>query len=100
MNRRRSRTRKAPERIGSIVEHLLADHGYLAICREQDVARKWAELVGERIAEATECTRVERGKVYVHVRSASWRNELVYLKQMLLARLRSECSTISDIIFS
>jgi predicted nucleic acid-binding Zn ribbon protein len=96
----RRRKKRVPERIGGIVESLLADRGYLAICREQDVARRWPELVGERIAKATECTRVERGKVYVHVLTASWRNELVYLKQMLLARLRSECSTINDIIFS
>ncbi len=95
-----SKKARAPERIGGIVESLLAARGYLTICREQDVKRRWDEFVGERVAAVTECTSVERGTVHVRVRTASWRNELVYMKEMLLARLRSECASIKDIIFS
>lgn len=92
--------KSSPQKIGSIVEQVLANSGLLAVCREQDILRRWGELVGDRIAAVTECTRTERGVLYVHVRSAPWRNELVYLKPMLLARVRAECSTIRDIIFS
>jgi len=91
---------RAPERIGSLVESLLAERGYLAICREQDILRRWKELAGERIAAVTECVAVERGVVHVRVQSAPWRNELVYLKPMLLARVRAQCETIRDIIYS
>ena len=92
--------RSSPERMGPILEALLADAGYLAACREQDIVRMWPELVGERIAAATECMSAERGIVHVQVRSAAWRNELMYLKPMLLARLRSQCTTIKDIVFA
>lgn len=94
-----SKKRKTPERIGGIVESLLARHGYLATCREQDIVRRWDDLVGERIAQVTSCVGVEEGVVRVRVESAAWRNELVYLKEMLLARLRTECNTIKDICF-
>ncbi len=95
-----SRQSRPPERIGDIVKAVLADRGYLTVCREQDVQRRWPELVGDRIAAVTECTGVDHGKVLVRVRSASWRNELVYLKTMLLAKLKSECASIKDIIIT
>jgi predicted nucleic acid-binding Zn ribbon protein len=90
---------RAPEPIGSLLDALLAEHGYLAICKEQDILLRWKELAGERIAAVTECTTVERGVVHVRVQSAPWRNELVYLKPMLLARLRAQCEGIKDIVY-
>jgi len=96
MNRRTS----APEPIGGLVESLLSSSGYLAVCREHDVVRRWSELAGDRIANATECTSVERGVVSVRVRSAAWRNELIYLKPMLLSRLKAQCPSITDIVFT
>jgi predicted nucleic acid-binding Zn ribbon protein len=96
VNRRGS----SPEQIGGLVESLLADSGYLAVCREHDIVRRWAELAGDRIAAATECQSVERGVVRVRVHSAPWRNELMYLKPMLLSRLKANCATITDIVFS
>ncbi len=94
------RRQSGPEQIGGLVESLLADSGYLAVCREHDVVRRWEELAGQRIAAATECCSVERGVVRVRVYSAAWRNELMYLKPMLLSRLKAECSSITDIIFT
>jgi predicted nucleic acid-binding Zn ribbon protein len=91
--------KSAPERIGAIVESLLADRGYLSVCKEQDVVRRWSELAGAAIAAATQCERVERGVLYVRVPSSSWRQELVYLKPTLLARVRGECKSITDIVF-
>ncbi len=91
---------RAPQRIGGIVESVLAEHGYLTICREHDILRRWGELVGERIAGVTECSRVENGTLYVRVKSAAWRSELVYLKETLLAKLRAECASIHEIVFS
>jgi predicted nucleic acid-binding Zn ribbon protein len=95
-----NRKRRPPERIGAIVESILAERGYLSICKEQEAVRRWPDFVGERLAAVTECTGAERGVLYVRVRSAAWRNELPYLKEELLANVRKECNSIRDIVFS
>jgi predicted nucleic acid-binding Zn ribbon protein len=95
-----TKRRRSPEAIGKILESLLAERGYLTMCKEQEVQRRWAQIVGERIAAVTECTGVEQGVVYVRVSSAAWRNELAYLKETLLAKLRAECKTIQELVLS
>ena len=90
-----------PRRIGSLVEEILAESGYLTICKEYDIVRKWPVIVNGRFAEETSCERVENGILYVKVFSAPWRQEAVYRKRDLLKRIRKEfgCSTIKDIVF-
>jgi predicted nucleic acid-binding Zn ribbon protein len=93
--------RKEPRLIGSLVDEILAESGYLTICREYDVVRKWPSVAGGRFAEMTTCERVENGILYVKVLSAPWRQEAVYRKADLLDRIRKElgCPTIKDIVF-
>jgi predicted nucleic acid-binding Zn ribbon protein len=95
-----SRTR-APETIGSIIEAKLRELGYLAPVRELDVVRRWKELVGDRIAKVTDCSRVDNGVLYVRVASASWRQEISYIKPHILDTIKKEtpCNSIRDIVF-
>ncbi len=90
-----------PEKIGSIVDSLLGERGYLVICKELGVVRAWSSIVGERLAQVTECTRTEQGTLFVRVNSAAWRQEISYMKQLLLSKIRTEtgCTTIKDIVF-
>jgi predicted nucleic acid-binding Zn ribbon protein len=92
--------RRYPQKIGSIVENFLSEYGYLTACKEQDVARQWPEIVGERVAAVSVCQRTERGVLYVRVTSAAWRHELVYMKGEILARVHQRCDSIVDIVFS
>jgi len=93
--------KSAPEKIGAIVESVLSERGYLTVCRELGVVRAWPSIVGEALSAMTECTRVERGILYVQVASAPWRQEIVFMKQRLLHKIRKEtsCTTIKDIVF-
>jgi predicted nucleic acid-binding Zn ribbon protein len=93
--------RTRPEKLGSVVATVLAERGYLSVCREYDVMRSWRGIVGDRVAAATECTNVENGTLYVRVTSAAWRQEISYLKQEILASIRQKtsCTTIRDIVF-
>jgi predicted nucleic acid-binding Zn ribbon protein len=92
---------RAPETIGSIIETMLGQRGYLSACRELDVVRSWPALVGERIAAVTECSRVDSGVLYVRVSSASWRQEISYIKHHILETIRKKtpCNSIRDIVF-
>jgi hypothetical protein len=90
-----------PEKIGAIVDSLLGERGYLVICREMGVVRAWPALVGDRLAQVTECTRSDQGTLFVRVTSAPWRQEISFMKQLLLSKIRTEtgCTTIKDIVF-
>lgn len=92
--------RRYPQKIGPIVETFLSEHGYLTACKEQDVARQWPDIVGERVAAVSDCQRTERGVLYVRVDSASWRHELTYMKREILVKVRERCDSITDIVFS
>ena len=89
----------APQKIGSIVESFLSDRGYLTICRENQAVGEWPRIVGEEVARVTRCDRVEAGTLYVRVESAPWRQELSYMKGLILDKVRAECATIKEIVF-
>lgn len=93
--------KKQPELIGNLIDSILQERGYLSICKEWDVVAKWPVIVGEKIASVTECTRMEDGRLYVKVSSSSWRNEIVFLKDEIIKKIRKEtdCSTLYDIVF-
>ena len=90
-----------PEKIGNVLESFLQERGYAAICKEYDAVARWKQIAGEKIANETECTGVENGKLFVKVSCASWRHELVYMKKHLIESISREtgCDTIKDIIF-
>jgi predicted nucleic acid-binding Zn ribbon protein len=93
--------KRAPETIGSIIDAVLGERGYLTPCRELDVVRRWPEIVGKKIAGVTECGRVENGVLYVRVASASWRQEICYIKSHILDTIKKEtpCTSIRDVVF-
>lgn len=90
-----------PKKIDSIVGNVLSQRGYLKICKEYDVITQWESIVGEKIADVTECSKVENGVLYVRVKNSSWRNELVYLKATIIKNIiiHTDCSSIKDIVF-
>lgn len=92
---------KIPEKIENIVDNILSERGYYSICKEYEAISKWKEIVGDRISEISNCDRIENGILYVKVSSASWRNELVYLKNQIIRQIKkeTECTTIKDIVF-
>jgi len=90
---------RTPQKIGTVVEALLARHGYLAVCREHEVIRRWPEIAGAAIARVSVCTAVENGTARVRVCSAAWRQELSYMKTALLANIRGISESVTDIVF-
>lgn len=92
---------RSPETIGSIVNAVLAERGYLAPVREWGVVNAWPRIVGEKLASVTECSRVETGVLFVRVASSSWRQEISYVKKQILDSIRREtpCTSINDIVF-
>lgn len=93
--------KRMPHKLGNIINSVLSERGYLIPCLEAEILVKWPSIVGERIAQVTECNDVRDGVVYVHVFSSSWRQEISFLKKEIIAKIKKEtrCKTINDIIF-
>jgi hypothetical protein len=92
--------KKYPEKIDSILDTVLQERGYLSICKEYDVISQWKDIVGDKVASVTQCDRIENGTLFIRVTSASWRQEIVYLKKLLLEKIRSksDCKSIKNIV--
>ncbi len=92
---------RPPQKLGTILDNVLSQKGYLSACREAEVVHKWPQLVGDRIASVTSCTESTNGVLYVRVQSSPWRQELSFLKQRILAELKqkTKCASIRDIVF-
>jgi hypothetical protein len=93
--------RETPQKIGPILEDVLAEKGYLTICKEYSLVQKWDRIVDEKFAAVSKCEKVENGVLYVKVASAPWRQEAAYYKQNIISRIHNEfgCPTIKDIVF-
>jgi|WetSurMetagenome_2_1015567.scaffolds.fasta_scaffold10627_2 hypothetical protein len=96
-----AKKKEEPQPIGAIVNEVLSQRGYLSVCKEYGIVRKWPSIAPRNLALESRCERIEDGILYVKVASAPWRQEAVYLKEMLLRRIQKEegCPTIKDIVF-
>ena len=93
--------KRKPQKLGDILRSVLSERGYLKQCLEAEIISQWPDIVGEKIADVTECTDVRNGIMYVKVSSSSWRNEISFLKKEIMDKIKKEtrCKTIKDIIF-
>ena len=66
-----------------------------------EILDRWPGIVGTQIANVTTADHIEGDKLFVRVTLATWRNELVFLKQELIRRINEEMKEeiIQDIIF-
>ncbi len=87
----------APARLGDLlvgVEAFMAKKTGAAISREE-----WRALVGERVANRTRVGRLNRGLLTLHVATSAWSNELSFLKQDILFRLKASGKQVRDLRF-
>ncbi len=93
--------KQTPQKLGDILSSVLAKRGYLTPSYEAEIKREWPSLVGEKIAEVSECTEMRGGVLYVRVSVASWRQELSFLKKEILKKIKEKtrCKSINEIIF-
>ena len=58
--------------------------------QKQNIASIWAAVLGSTIAHYTNSIRLEKKTLYVSISSAALRNELVYEKEKLIAKINKE----------
>ena len=67
--------------IGSIIKEWLRANGLEEKVQQKDVPNYWVEIVGEAVAKHAEIERIDKGKMFVKVTSAVWRNEIALRRE-------------------
>ncbi len=96
------RTSQGPKQIGTGITAVLETLGIDEKVKRYEVFDRWAETVGEQIARVTKPEYITPdGKLFVRVSRATWRNELLFLKKDLIARIKTmmKQEVVQDIIF-
>ncbi len=90
-----------PRPIGDGLAAAIEELGLGIGIRRVELLERWPEIVGEQIARVTQALRVNRRTLFVHVSNPSWRNELVFLKKDLIAKLNGamKADMLDDIVF-
>lgn len=90
-----------PEKIGNVILKTLNRMGFAERLQRQTAVMRWEEIVGDTIAAETEALRIEGSTLVIRVHRAAWRQQLTYLKEGLLVKLKAELGedSIKDIRF-
>jgi predicted nucleic acid-binding Zn ribbon protein len=88
------------ELIGQILNKYLTDLGIYKPIKSYKALNLWHEVVGEKISKVTEPERLSDGKMFVKVKNASWRNELVFHKRDIIDKINRAVgsSVVKDIV--
>ena len=79
-----------PQLIEQAMGRLIANHGWEVDLRVQGVFGRWAELVGEEIADHCTPESFDDGRLVVRTDSTAWATQLKLLAPALVRRLNEE----------
>lgn len=89
-----------PKSLDSVLATVLRELGVGRRIKQLKALDIWAEVVGKQIADATNAERIDGGKLVIRVSKAPWRNELLFLKKEIIAKLNKALGeeVVKDII--
>jgi predicted nucleic acid-binding Zn ribbon protein len=76
---RRAKRSAEPQGIGSVLEELAVGRSLAAGLALGRLARRWRDVVGERLAEESAPLRLDGGLLLVRVSSAAWATQVTFL---------------------
>jgi predicted nucleic acid-binding Zn ribbon protein len=76
-----------PLPLNDVVRVELAAHGLTDRLREADIWRLWPEVVGQTVAARATPVRIIKGTLTVAVSSGPWKQELTFLRRMMIEKL-------------
>ena len=86
--------------IGKILQNVILDLGIEQPIKSYQALNRWPEVVGKRIADVTEPEKIKNGKIFIKVKTDSWRNEMVFHKKDILKNLNAclGSNVVKDIV--
>jgi len=90
-----------PKHIADILKDLIKDHGWEHSIASRKIPMYWDDILGEKGKDICSIQRFDEGKLFIHVQSAPWRNELSLRKIELINKLNEKIgySLVKEIIF-
>ncbi len=85
--------RQNTKSLGSALAELLSDLGLESNIKRHEVIARWPEIAGQQVAAVSKAVRIEDQTLFVQVASATWRNELFYLKETILQQISRDVGT-------
>ncbi|HEX2896686.1 MAG TPA: DUF721 domain-containing protein [candidate division Zixibacteria bacterium] len=73
-----------PQILSPVIDNVIGNLGLRKRYSGWQIVDQWAEIVGNKIAEATKAQRFEDGILFVKVKNAAWRQELSMQTDSLL----------------
>ena len=77
----------SPQPISRALQELLQHLGIAGRLRQYAVLMSWESIVGEQIARVSVARKIENGILFVDVKTASWRQELVMRKPEIMEKI-------------
>ncbi|MEE9443304.1 MAG: DUF721 domain-containing protein [candidate division Zixibacteria bacterium] len=77
-----------PDRLGNIVDNLMASLGLKKSFHGWQVVEKWPDIVGKDIAKISRAIRFQDGILTVIVEQDAWRQELEMQREEILIKIR------------
>jgi len=83
------------------LRELISDLGIEKRLAETRVCQIWKEVVGEGLSRETAVVSIKRGRLFVKVRTPSWRNELTFLRSQIISKLNRRVGkkVVREIVF-
>ncbi len=75
--------------IGEALAKFLRSRGFEKRIKQEDIIRRWPEIVGNKIADKTKPKRITNNILVVKVDDAVWRNEMVYYREEIRKKINS-----------
>lgn len=94
-------SRPAAKEISAGISSVLSSLGIGRKIKQYELLDAWPRIVGDQIAGVTTAERITDGRLFIHVEQAVWRNELVFLKKDLIAKINRTMhqDIVHDIVF-
>ncbi len=73
--------------IGSIIQQWLRQNNLEEKLHETSIPQYWLEIVGESVARHAKVETIDKGRMFVRVESAVWRNELVMRREEIIRKV-------------
>lgn len=86
--------------IGSVIREWLKANGLEEKVQEGSIPAYWEEIVGEAIARNARLERIDKGRIFISVDSATWRAEVTMRREEIRQRIneRLGAEVIQEII--
>ncbi len=87
---------KSPDKVNSILRKVLAKPHLRDKLSRYSFVTYWHEIVGARIAQHAKPLKVVRGVLYIQVQNPIWAQELGFLKDSIIERLKNFTPSNAD----